>query len=171
MKKNLERKFLFILIFILSGVGCGSVIKDKNENALLTPDPFVGNWFVTDYKIKKIPIRQFVNARVTITTNGKYYYVSGLDSAIETTAFIRNREKLEGDSLPDMKQLKEVYSEIPPAVLSQALGNVKYHCSIVFDGRGLIVERHNAQINYDFKGYYNGYTTLKGYFLWNLEKK
>jgi hypothetical protein len=171
MKKNIKSMSLFVLICILSVAGCSSAIKDKNENLLLIPDPFVGNWVVTDYKMKKIPVRQFVNARVTITTNGKYYYVSSLDSAIETTAFIRNREKLEGVSLPDMKQLKEVYSEIPPDILSQALGDVKYHCSIIFDGRGLIVERDNAKINYDSKGYYNGYTPLKKYFFWYLEKR
>jgi hypothetical protein len=168
MKKNIKCKFLFILIFILSSVGCGSVQKDKIET--LSPDPFVGNWLVTDFKMKKIPSRKFINTHVTIKSDGKYYYVSGLDGAIEMTAFVRNQEKLEGDSLADLKQLKESYPEIPPAILSQALGDVKYRCSIVFDGRGLIAERANAQIHYDLKGYYKGYTPLKGYFSWYLEK-
>ena len=170
MKKSIKCKFLFILIFILSGAGCGPVLKNENENVLLSPDLFVGDWLVTDFKMKKIPSRKFINAHVTITTNGKYYFVSGLDGAIETTAFIRNREKLEGDYLPDMKYLKEVYPEIPPAILSQALGDLKYHCLIVFDGRGLIAERANAQIHYDLKGYYKGYTPLNGYFSWYLER-
>ena len=170
MKKNINCKFLFIIIFILSGAGCGSALKDKNEKVTLSPDLFVGDWLVTDYRMKEVPTRKFVNAHVTITTNGKYYFVSGLDGAIEMTAFIRNREKLEGDVLPDMKLLKEIYPEIPPAILTQALGDVKYHCSIVFDGRGLIAERANAQIHYDLKGYYKGYTPLNGYFSWYLEK-
>ncbi len=170
MKKSVKCKFLVILIFILSSAGCGSVLKDKSENVPLSPDLFVGDWVVTDFKMKKIPSRQFINAHVTISTNGKYYYVSGLDSAIEIIAFIRNREKLEGDYLPDMKYLKEIYPEFPPAILSQALGDIKYHCSIVFDGKGLIVERANAQIHYDLKGYYKGYTPLNGYFWWYLEK-
>ena len=136
MKKNINCKFLFIIIFILSGAGCGSALKDKNEKVTLSPDLFVGDWLVTDYRMKEIPTRKFVNAHVTITTNGKYWiFSSGLDGAIEMTAFIRNREKLEGDVLPDMKLLKEIYPEIPPAILTQALGDVKYHCSIVFDGR------------------------------------
>ena len=171
MKKIINCKFLFILIFIFFGVGCGSALKDKDEKVLISPELFVGDWLVTEYKMKKIPIRKFINAHVAITTNGKYYFVSGLDSAIEMTAFIRNREELEGDCIPDIKLLKEIYPEIPPAILSQALGDVKYHCSIIFDGRGLIVKRDNAQIRYDLKGYYKGYTPLNDDFSWYLEKR
>ncbi len=169
MKKNI--KFLFILLFILFGAGCGSVLKDKSENVLLSPEPFVGDWLVTDFKIKKIPSREFINAHVTITTNGKYYFVSGLDGTIGMTAFIRHQNRLEGDYLSDMKHFKEVYPEIPPAILSQALGDVKYHCSIVFDGQGLIAESANAQIHYEVNGNYKGYTPLNGYFSWYLEKR
>lgn len=170
MKTSIKCKLLFILLFILSSAGCGSALKDKYENLPLSPDPFVGDWLVTDFKMKKIPSRDFINAHVTITTNGKYYYVSGLDGTIEKTVFIRHRNRLEGDYLPDMIHLKKVYPETPPATLSHALGDVKYHCSIVFDGRGLIAESANAQILSDTKGNYTGYTPLNGYFSWYLEK-
>lgn len=133
-------------------------------------DPFSGRWIIRDAKVRGIPFKDDLDCSVTIKTDGRYYYVSGLDDRSKHISFTRQGNNLEGDYLADFAYLKSHYEGVPESVLSQARGNIKYHVTIVFDGTGLIAKSANAQIHRTSDGVYKGYTPHEGYYEWYLKR-
>jgi hypothetical protein len=132
-------------------------------------DPFTGRWVVTDYKVGGTPNSDDIDDSVTIRTDGRFYYVSCLDARSEHISFTRQGNSLEGDYLADFNYLTSHYRGMPQGVLSQAVGRIKYHCTIVFDGTGLIAKSANAEISHTTDGTYRGYTPLNGFYSWYLK--
>ena len=133
-------------------------------------DPFTGRWIIKDAKLGGNPFKDDLDCSVTIETDGRYYYVSGLDDRSMHISFTRQGNSLEGDYLADINYLTSNYPSYPQSVLSQAVGKISYHCTIVFDGKGLTARSDNATIHRIANGPYQGYTPYKGYYEWYLTR-
>ena len=138
--------------------------------ALGQSDTFAGDWVVRDYKVGGVPDRGDLTDWVKITTDGNYYYVSGLDARAEHMSFVRRGNTLEGRWVADLAYLKEHYDGFPESVLVQANHQVEYHTVISFDGQGITARSSNASINYDQSGRYRGYQPVEGYYYWYLTR-
>jgi hypothetical protein len=133
-------------------------------------DTFTGDWVVRDYKVGGIPDRGDLNDTVTITTDGRYYYIAGLDARADHMSFIRKGNKLEGRWVADLDYLKEHYDGLPESVLVQANHKIEFHTVVSFDGQGLTANSANAEISYDANGIYHGYRLDETYYYWYLTR-
>ncbi len=134
-------------------------------------DPFTGKWWISDARVRGTVNKDDIGCSVTIRYDDPYYSVSGLDDRCDRIGFSRQGNRLEGDYLANFEYLVKHYATTPRSVLGSAVGNVKYHCSIVFDGVGLDVRSANAQINRTSTGIYKGYESADGYYEYYLKRK
>jgi hypothetical protein len=135
-------------------------------------DPFIGDWFIKDAKQGGGHYEPDVGCAVTIMTKGQYYETQGLDDRADLMSFTRRGNSLQGSYTADMKYLVKHYSKtFSENTLSQATGKVRYNCSIVSDGRGLVCRCDNASITaHKMTGVYLGSEPVKGYYEYYLER-